>query len=70
VPGQATAYLTGSLVIQDLRRKAEAALGDRFDIRAFHDRVIQDGTITLTMLQAAIDEWIASELQSAEPEGR
>jgi uncharacterized protein (DUF885 family) len=62
VPGQATAYLTGSLVIQDLRRKAEEALGDRFDIRAFHDRVIQDGTITLTMLQYSIDEWIESEL--------
>ena len=62
VPGQATAYLTGSLVIQELRRKAEEALGDRFDVRAFHDRVIQDGTITLTMLQASIDEWIASEL--------
>ena len=68
VPGQATAYLTGSLVIQDLRGKAEAALGDRFDIRAFHDRVIQDGTITLTMLQDAIDEWIASELEAAERE--
>ena len=70
VPGQATAYLTGSLVIQELRGKAEASLGDRFDIRAFHDRVIQDGTITLTMLQASIDEWIESELQSAEPEVR
>ncbi len=69
VPGQATAYLTGSLVIQDVRRKAEAALGDQFDIRAFHDRVIQDGTITLTMLQAAIDEWIAAELKTAETEG-
>jgi uncharacterized protein (DUF885 family) len=69
VPGQATAYLTGSLVIQDLRRKAEAALGDRFDIRAFHDRVIQDGTITLTMLKASIDEWIASQSGDAASEG-
>ncbi len=69
VPGQATAYLTGSLVIQDLRRRAEDALGDRFDIRAFHDRVIRNGTITLTMLQVTIDEWIASELPAAEPEG-
>jgi uncharacterized protein (DUF885 family) len=69
VPGQATAYLTGSLVIQDLRRRAEEALGDDFDIRAFHDRVIQDGTITLTMLQASIDDWIASELQAADSEG-
>jgi uncharacterized protein (DUF885 family) len=69
VPGQATAYLTGSLVIQELRTEAEQALGDRFDIRAFHDRVIQDGTITLTMLQASIDEWVASELRAADPEG-
>ncbi len=69
VPGQATAYLTGSLVIQELRRKAEEALGDRFDVRAFHDRVIQDGTITLTMLQASIDEWIASELEAIASEG-
>jgi uncharacterized protein (DUF885 family) len=64
VPGQATAYLTGSLVIQDLRRRAESALGERFDIRAFHDRVIENGTITLTMLQARIDAWIESELQA------
>lgn len=64
VPGQATAYLTGSLVIQDLRRKAQDALGDRFDIRAFHDRVIEDGTITLTMLRAKMDAWIASQLQA------
>jgi len=69
VPGQATAYLTGSLVIQELRRRAEEALGDRFDVRAFHDRVIQDGTITLTMLQASIDEWIASELGAIASEG-
>lgn len=59
VPGQATAYLTGSLVIQDLRAKAEAELGDRFDIRVFHDLVIGDGTITLGMLQEKIDNWIA-----------
>ncbi|MEJ2482970.1 MAG: DUF885 domain-containing protein [Gemmatimonadota bacterium] len=59
VPGQATAYLTGSLVIQELRAKAEAALGDRFDIREFHDRVIGDGTVTLGMLQDKIERWIA-----------
>jgi uncharacterized protein (DUF885 family) len=69
VPGQATAYLTGSLVIQELRREAEAALGARFDVRAFHDRVIKDGTITLTMLQASIHEWIESEIQAGEGEG-
>jgi len=59
VPGQATAYLTGSLVIQELRRRAEVELGDRFDIREFHDLVIGDGTITLGMLQDKIDRWIA-----------
>jgi len=60
VPGQATAYLTGSLVIQELRREAETALGDRFDIREFHDRVIRNGTITLPMLRTEIEAWIAS----------
>ena len=59
VPGQATAYLTGSLVIQELRAMAESKLGDRFDIREFHDRVIGDGTITLPMLQEKIERWIA-----------
>jgi uncharacterized protein (DUF885 family) len=52
-------------VIQDLRRKAEAALGNRFDIRAFHDRVIRDGTITLTMLQASVDGWIEAQVGEA-----
>ncbi|MDP2470314.1 MAG: DUF885 domain-containing protein [Candidatus Palauibacterales bacterium] len=68
VPGQATAYLTGSLVIQDLRQQAEMALGDRFDIRKFHDRVIRNGTITLPMLRAEIEAWIAAEKQAAAPE--
>ena len=59
VPGQATSYLTGSLVIQELRRRAEDELGDRFDIREFHDLVIGDGTITLGMLEKKIERWIA-----------
>ena len=58
VPGQATAYLTGSLVIQELRARAEAELGDEFDIREFHDLVIGDGTISLGMLQEKINRWI------------
>jgi uncharacterized protein (DUF885 family) len=58
VPGQATAYLTGSLVIQELRARAEAELGDEFDIREFHDLVIEDGTIGLGMLQEKINRWI------------
>jgi uncharacterized protein (DUF885 family) len=66
VPGQATAYLTGSLAIQELRREAETALGDRFDIREFHDRVIRNGTITLPMLRTEIEAWIASETSAPE----
>jgi uncharacterized protein (DUF885 family) len=59
-PGQATSYKIGMLKIQELRRKAEAALGDRFDIRAFHDTVLGGGSMPLTMLEQRIDRWIAS----------
>jgi uncharacterized protein (DUF885 family) len=58
VPGQATAYLTGSLEIRRLREEAEARLRDRFDIRAFHDRVLENGTISLPMLGLEIERWI------------
>jgi uncharacterized protein (DUF885 family) len=58
VPGQATAYMTGSLEIQHLRRDAEARLGRRFDIKAFHDTVLRDGAVTLPMLQRAVDRWV------------
>lgn len=61
VPGQATSYLLGSLEIQRLRQKAENALGDDFDIREFHDRVLANGGITLPMLGAVIDAWIAEQ---------
>lgn len=58
VPGQATAYLTGSLEIQRLRRDAERRLGDAFDIKAFHDRVLADGAVSLPMLGEAIESWV------------
>jgi uncharacterized protein (DUF885 family) len=58
VPGQATSYLTGSLLIQELRAQAEEALGDWFDIREFHDLVIEDGTVTLSMLKTKIEAWM------------
>ena len=60
VPGQATAYLLGSLEIQRLRRDAEERLGDRFDIKAFHDVVLGDGAVSLPMLQAAVERWVES----------
>lgn len=61
VPGQATSYLLGSLEIQRLRKKAELALGDDFDIREFHDRILANGGVTLPMLGMTIDAWIAEQ---------
>ena len=61
VPGQATSYLLGSLEIQRLRRKAEQALGENFDIREFHDRVLANGGVTLPMLGTTIDAWISEQ---------
>lgn len=58
VPGQATSYLVGSLEIQRIRAHAQTMLGDRFDIREFHDRILADGGVTLPMLAAGIDRWI------------
>jgi len=60
LPGQATSYKIGMLKIQELRRKAEAALGARFDIRAFHDTILSGGAMPLTVLEARVDRWIAS----------
>jgi len=60
-PGQAVAYMIGSLEIQRMRRLAEERLGDRFDIRAFHDAVIGDGTLPFEMLRHKIERWIENE---------
>lgn len=62
VPGQATSYLVGSLEIQRLRQHAEIMLGEQFDIRAFHDRLLADGGVTLPMLGASIEAWIEETL--------
>ena len=59
-PGQATGYKIGMLKIQELRRKAEAELGDKFDIRAFHDTILGGGAMPLTILERRVDEWIAT----------
>lgn len=53
-PGQATGYMLGALEIRALREEAERALGDRFDVRAFHDAVLEGGSVTLPMLRARI----------------
>ncbi|AXI99576.1 Uncharacterized conserved protein, DUF885 familyt [Cyclonatronum proteinivorum] len=57
-PGQALAYKTGEIKIRELRREAEEALGDSFDIRAFHDMVLANGSITLEVLEQEVRAWI------------
>jgi uncharacterized protein (DUF885 family) len=64
-PGQLTAYDSGGLEIMALRREAEAALGPRFDVREFHQRVLENGAIPLTALRANVTAWIESERRSA-----
>jgi uncharacterized protein (DUF885 family) len=57
-PGQALSYELGYLTILDLRHDAEQALGERFDIRAFHDAILETGSVPLPVLQAHLREWI------------
>jgi uncharacterized protein (DUF885 family) len=57
VPGQATSYMLGSLEIRRLRELAESRLGDAFDIQGFHDRVLEDGAVTLAQLRRKIEAW-------------
>ncbi len=59
MPGQATAYKIGMIEIQQMRAKAEAELGDKFDIKAFHDTVLGGGALPLEMLEAKVDRWVA-----------
>jgi uncharacterized protein (DUF885 family) len=64
IPSQATAYKTGAMKIQQLRDKAKAALGPKFDIREFHDQVLDTGALPLTVLEEKIDRWISSKSAS------
>ncbi|HVZ39979.1 MAG TPA: DUF885 domain-containing protein [Candidatus Kapabacteria bacterium] len=57
-PGQATAYKVGELKIKELRHYAEEQLGDKFDIRAFHDHVLGEGAIPLDLLEQRIHAWV------------
>ena len=59
MPGQACAYKVGQLKILELRDRAKAALGDKFDLKGFHAVVLENGGVPLTLLDSLVNEWIA-----------
>ena len=61
MPSQATAYKIGMLKILELRAKAKEALGDKFDIRGFHDEILKYGPLPLNVVEAKIDAWVSSQ---------
>jgi uncharacterized protein (DUF885 family) len=65
MPGQACAYKIGEIKIVELRERAESALGERFDIRAFHNVLLRDGAMPLDILEKSVDEYITHALSSA-----
>jgi uncharacterized protein (DUF885 family) len=64
MPGQALAYMIGKLKIDELRDRAKARLGPRFDIRRFHNAVLDQGALSLPVLERQIDAWIEAQLKA------
>jgi uncharacterized protein (DUF885 family) len=66
-PGQALGYKLGELKIIELREKAKQVLGDRFDIKVFHDRLLENGALPLDLLEQKIDQWLEAATAPATP---
>jgi uncharacterized protein (DUF885 family) len=62
MPGQATAYKVGMIKLLELREKARVALGDKFDIRGYHEVVLSNGAVPLSVLEDLVDDWVAETL--------
>ncbi|MGM1056125.1 MAG: DUF885 domain-containing protein [Bacteroidota bacterium] len=63
-PGQAVSYKIGEIKIRELRKKAEEALGPKFDIRDFHEVILGQGTVTLEIMEELVEDYIQEELKS------
>lgn len=61
IPGQALAYKIGELKFRELRQRTQDALGAKFDIRAFHDRVLAGGSMPLSVLESDLASWITQQ---------
>jgi uncharacterized protein (DUF885 family) len=68
-PGQALAYMIGRMKIQEIRRHAEQELGKAFDIRTFHDVLLEDGALPLDLLEQKMDRWVKAEERAARLSG-
>jgi uncharacterized protein (DUF885 family) len=64
-PGQATSYKMGMLKILELRKRAQEAMGDNFDLKDFHSIVLDQGIVPLFVLEGLIDKWIQEEKQKS-----